>query len=143
MPPTLLRALHELPTQPGMNIGYLSFNHTKEPWKSNLHLRKAIAHAINRKAIVDNLYQGMGQVAKNPIPPTMWGYNEQVPGFKYDVELAKAVIEMDLDDSEHPANPMEVITSIEAEDPKLKASTSITNLVELEKEQGEKHQHND
>ena len=76
--------------QPGMNIGYLSFNHTKEPWKSNLHLRKAIAHAINRQAIVDNLYQGMGQVAKNPIPPTMWGYNEEVPGFKYDPELAKA-----------------------------------------------------
>jgi peptide/nickel transport system substrate-binding protein len=80
----------KLVSQPGMNIGYLSFNHTKEPWKSNLHLRKAIAHAINRKAIVDNLYQGMGQVAKNPIPPTMWGYNDQIPGFKYDVELAKA-----------------------------------------------------
>jgi peptide/nickel transport system substrate-binding protein len=80
----------KLISQPGMNIGYLSFNHTKEPWKSNLHLRKAIAHAINRKAIVDNLYQGMGQVAKNPIPPTMWGYNKQVPGFKYDVEMAKA-----------------------------------------------------
>jgi peptide/nickel transport system substrate-binding protein len=80
----------KLVSQPGMNIGYLSFNHTKEPWKSNLHLRKAIAHAINRKAIVDNLYQGMGQVAKNPIPPTMWGYNTEVPGFKYDVELAKA-----------------------------------------------------
>jgi peptide/nickel transport system substrate-binding protein len=80
----------KLVSQPGMNIGYLSFNHTKEPWKSNLNLRKAIAHAINRKAIVDNLYQGMGQVAKNPIPPTMWGYNEDIPGFKYDVELAKA-----------------------------------------------------
>ena len=80
----------KLVSQPGMNIGYLSFNHTKEPWKSNLHLRKAIAHAINRQAIVDNLYQGMGQVAKNPIPPTMWGYNKQVPGFKYDVEMAKA-----------------------------------------------------
>jgi peptide/nickel transport system substrate-binding protein len=80
----------KLVSQPGMNIGYLSFNHTKEPWKSNLHLRKAIAHAINRQAIVDNLYQGMGQVAKNPIPPTMWGYNESIPGFKYDVELAKA-----------------------------------------------------
>ncbi len=80
----------KLISQPGMNIGYLSFNHTKEPWKSNIHLRRAIAHAINRKAIVDNLYQGMGQVAKNPIPPTMWGYNEDVPGFKYDVELAKA-----------------------------------------------------
>ncbi len=57
-----------LPTQPGMNIGYLSFNHTKEPWKSNVNLRKAVAHAINRKAIVDNIYQGMGQVAKKSHP---------------------------------------------------------------------------
>jgi ABC-type transport system substrate-binding protein len=79
----------KLPTQPGMNIGYLSFNHTKEPWKSNVNLRKAIAHAINCKAIVDNIYQGMGQVAKNPIPPTMWGYNHSVPGFEYNVDLAK------------------------------------------------------
>lgn len=82
----------KVPSQPGMNIGYLSFNHTKEPWKSNLDLRKAIAHAINRKAIVDNIYQGMGQVAKNPIPPTMWGYNENVPGYKYDPELAKQLL---------------------------------------------------
>ncbi len=80
----------QLFSQPGMNVGYLSFNHTKEPWKSNVHLRRAIAHAINRKAIVDNIYQGLGQVAKNPIPPTMWGYNEDVPGFTYDPDLAKA-----------------------------------------------------
>ena len=82
----------QLPTQPGMNIGYLSFNHTKEPWKSNVNLRKAIAHAINRKAIVDNIYQGMGEVAKNPIPPTMWGYNKSIPGYKYDLELAKKLL---------------------------------------------------
>ena len=83
----------KLISQPGMNIGYLSFNHTKEPWKSNVNLRKAVAHALNRKAIVDNIYQGMGQVAQNPIPPTMWGYNNDVPGFKYDPELAKSLLE--------------------------------------------------
>ncbi|MBW1712877.1 MAG: ABC transporter substrate-binding protein, partial [Deltaproteobacteria bacterium] len=75
-------------SQPGMNIGYLSFNHTKKLWQ-NVHMRLAVAHAINRKAIVDNIYQGMGQVANNPIPPTMWGYNTEIPGYKYDVELAK------------------------------------------------------
>ena len=79
-------------TQPGMNIGYLGFGHKKEPWKSNVKLRKAIAHAINRKAIVDNIYQGMGEVAKNPIPPTMWGYNRDIPGYSYDVELAKKLL---------------------------------------------------
>ena len=78
----------KLISQPGMNIGYLSFNHTKSLWQ-NVHMRKAIAHAINRKAIVDNIYQGMGQTARNPIPPTMWGYNQSVPGFKYDPELSK------------------------------------------------------
>jgi ABC-type transport system substrate-binding protein len=83
----------KLISQPGMNIGYLGFNHTKEPWKSNVNLRKAIAHAINRPAIVDNIYQGLGQVAKNPIPPTMWGYNDNVPGFKYDPDLAKEYLQ--------------------------------------------------
>jgi ABC-type transport system substrate-binding protein len=75
-------------SQPGMNIGYLSFNHTKPLWQ-NVHMRKAIAYAIDRKAIVDNLYQGLGQVAKNPIPPTMWGYNDAIQPYPYSVEKAK------------------------------------------------------
>jgi peptide/nickel transport system substrate-binding protein len=83
----------KLVSQPGMNVGYLGFNHTKDLWK-NIHLRKAVAHAINRQAIVDNIYQGMGQLAKNGIPPTMWGYNDDVPGYKYDPELAKKELEL-------------------------------------------------
>ncbi|MFZ0612412.1 MAG: ABC transporter substrate-binding protein [Desulfobacterales bacterium] len=79
----------KLVSQPGMNIGYVGYNLTKEPWKSNVNLRKAVAHAINRTAIVDNIYQGLGQVAKNPIPPTMWGYNDKVPGYVFDVAQAK------------------------------------------------------
>ncbi len=78
----------KLVEQPGMNVGYLGFNHTKPLWQ-NIHLRLAVAHAINRQAIVDNIYQGMGQLAKNGIPPTMWGFNDDVPGYTYDVELAK------------------------------------------------------
>jgi peptide/nickel transport system substrate-binding protein len=75
-----------------MNIGYLGFNHTKPLWQ-NIHLRRAIVYAINRKAIVDTIYQGMGQVAKNPIPPTLWGYNDAVKDHPFDVELAKKELE--------------------------------------------------
>jgi ABC-type transport system substrate-binding protein len=82
----------KLISQPGMNIGYLSFNHTKEPWKSNTKLRKAVSTAINRKAIVDNIYQGQGQLAKNHIPPIMWGYNDAVPQVEYSVDKAKALL---------------------------------------------------
>ena len=83
----------KLAEQPGMNVGYLSFNHTKDLWK-NIHMRRAVAHALNRQAIVDNIYQGMGQLAKNGIPPTMWGYNDAVPGYAYDVELAKKELDL-------------------------------------------------
>jgi peptide/nickel transport system substrate-binding protein len=82
----------QIVSQPGMNIGYLSFNHTKKLWQ-DVHMRRAIAYAINRKAIVDNIYQGMGEVAKNPIPPTMWGYNKEIEDFPYDPELAKKELE--------------------------------------------------
>ncbi len=60
----------KLVSQPGMNVGYLSFNHTKEPWKSNVKLRRAMATAINRKAIVDNIYQGQGQLAVTTSRPS-------------------------------------------------------------------------
>lgn len=79
-------------SQFGMNISYLGFNHKKEPWKSNVKLRQAIAHAINRKAIVDQVYQGRGEVVKNCMPPTVWGYNYDVPGYAYDVELSKKLL---------------------------------------------------
>ncbi|MEW6265994.1 MAG: ABC transporter substrate-binding protein [Thermodesulfobacteriota bacterium] len=79
-------------TQPGMNIGYLGYNHTKKLWQ-NVHLRRAIAHAIHRKAIVDNVYQGQGQLAQNPIPPTMWSWNKDVPGYNYNVDKAKKELE--------------------------------------------------
>jgi len=78
----------KLVEQPGMNVGYLGFNFTKPLWQ-NINLRRAVAHAINRQAIVDNIYQGMGQIAKNGIPPTMWGYNNDVPGYSYDPDLAR------------------------------------------------------
>jgi len=81
----------KLVSQSGMNIGYVSFNHTKPLWQ-DAKIRRAFAHAINKKAIVDNIYYGLGAVAKNTIPPTMWGYNDDVKDHAYDPELAKKLL---------------------------------------------------
>lgn len=82
----------KLATQPGMNIGYVGFNHTKPLWQDK-RIRKAIALAVNKKAIVDNIYYGLGQVAKNTIPPTMWGYNDDVIDHPYDPEAARKLLQ--------------------------------------------------
>lgn len=77
--------------QPGMNIGYLAMNMDKKPF-DNPKVRLAINHAINKTEIIEYLYQGMGIPAKNPIPPTLWSYDDTIEGYAYDPKLAKQLL---------------------------------------------------
>jgi len=78
--------------QEGLNVGYFAYN-TRIPPFDNAKVRKALNMAINKEAIIDAVYQGAGEVAKNPIPPTMWSYNDDVVDDPYDPDAAKAMLE--------------------------------------------------
>ncbi len=77
--------------QEGLNIGYLAFNTEKKPF-DNKNVRKALSMAINKQAILDVVFKGAGSIAKNPIPPTIWSYNNATVDYKYDVAAAKAML---------------------------------------------------
>ncbi len=81
----------EVVDQPGMNVGYIAMNMEKEPF-NNVKVRRAINHAINKAAIVEHLYQGLGIPAKNPIPPTMWGYDHAIKDYSYDPNRSKQLL---------------------------------------------------
>ena len=81
----------ELIMQPGLNVGYLAMNLDKPPF-DNLKVRLAINHAINKTEIVEHLYQGTGIPAKNPIPPTLWSYDDTIEDYEYNPELAKQLL---------------------------------------------------
>ncbi|MEO8153991.1 MAG: ABC transporter substrate-binding protein [Rhizobacter sp.] len=81
----------KLMSLPGLNVGYLSLNVKHKPF-DNLLVRQAINMAINKKSLVDAVYQGAGTVAVNPIPPTMWSYNKAVKDYEYNPERAKALL---------------------------------------------------
>ncbi|MDN2568545.1 ABC transporter substrate-binding protein [Aquibium sp. A9E412] len=78
--------------QEGLNVGYLAYNTQQEPF-DRAEVRKALNMAINKQAILDAVFQGAGQAAKNPIPPTMWSYNEDIEDDPYDPEAARAMLE--------------------------------------------------
>jgi dipeptide transport system substrate-binding protein len=78
--------------QEGLNVGYLAYNTMVAPF-DNPKVRKALNMAINKEAILDAVFQGAGKVAKNPIPPTIWSYNDAVVDDPYDPEAAKAMLE--------------------------------------------------
>ncbi|HSI42367.1 MAG TPA: ABC transporter substrate-binding protein [Xanthobacteraceae bacterium] len=78
-------------SQPGLNIAYLSFNTQKPPFDKK-EVRQAFNMAIDKAAIIKDVYQGAGQGAINPIPPTIWSYNTAVKDYAYDPEKAKALL---------------------------------------------------
>ena len=78
--------------QEGLNIAYLAYNTTQAPFDKP-EVRKALNMAINKQAIVDAVFQGAASPAKNPIPPTMWSYNDAIEDDKYDPDAAKKMLE--------------------------------------------------
>ena len=81
----------QLLQQAGLNIGYMAMNAQKPPFDKP-EVRTAIAMAIDRDAILKEVYQGAGQKAKNPIPPTMWSYDESTVDIPYDPAKAKEML---------------------------------------------------
>jgi dipeptide transport system substrate-binding protein len=77
--------------QEGLNVGYLGLNVEHEPLGKK-EVRQAINHAINRDAILEAVYQGAGKKAKNPIPPTIWSYNDAVKDYDYNPDKAKELL---------------------------------------------------
>jgi peptide/nickel transport system substrate-binding protein len=73
----------QLITALGLNVCYLSFNCQKPPLDNKI-LRRAIAAAINKKDIIDNVYRGAAIVARNPLPPFVAGHNDAIPEQLYE-----------------------------------------------------------
>lgn len=75
-----------------LNNGYLAFNYRVLELRNEL-VRKAVALAINRQAILDAFFGGAGVLATQWLPPGVLGYNsDELPGWSYDPEAAKAAL---------------------------------------------------
>jgi dipeptide transport system substrate-binding protein len=77
--------------QAGLNVGYLAYNVQKKPFDDK-RVRKALNMAMNKKAIVDAVFLGSGVPAINPIPPTIWSYDETIKDDPFDPEAAKKLL---------------------------------------------------
>ncbi|WP_255259709.1 peptide-binding protein [Lentibacillus sp. CBA3610] len=61
---------------------------------SNQQVRQAMAYAIDRQAIVDNLLHGHGSMINAPIAQQFWAYDEDAATqYEYDPEQAEALLD--------------------------------------------------
>jgi peptide/nickel transport system substrate-binding protein len=104
-----------LMSEPGMNIGYMAMNtgygyvdankngvkDADEPFEklpgyfeplTKKEVRQAINMAIDKEAIVRDIYMGTAAVAKTGVPPGVLGYHDGIEDYPYDPERAKELL---------------------------------------------------
>ena len=77
--------------RPSMNVGYLGLTVTRPPFDKK-EVRQAINYAIDKQSIIDSFFEGRADVAKNPMPPSISGYNDDIEGYEYNPEKAKELL---------------------------------------------------
>lgn len=75
----------------GTRLFYFAFNVTKAPW-DNQKLRQAVACAIDRNAVLDAAVYGKGTLQKTILNRGLWGFYDDMEGFNYDLDRAKALM---------------------------------------------------
>lgn len=76
---------------PGDVSFWFSFNH-RHPFFSDVRVRQAIYHALDRDAMVRVLQKGFGRVVNSPIHPSLWQYNPSVQGYAHDPARARTLL---------------------------------------------------
>lgn len=77
--------------RPSFNVAYLGFNFKNKPF-DDVKVRQALNYAVNKQGIIDAFFAGQAKPAVNPMPPTLWGYNDSIQDYPYDLEKAKQLL---------------------------------------------------
>jgi peptide/nickel transport system substrate-binding protein len=87
--PTLQRPEFEGASIPGAGIFYAPFNRQKAPF-DNVHLRRAVAAAIDRNTICNDIYHGLVTPSSIPsVPGEYWHDAELAAKLSYDPDRAR------------------------------------------------------
>lgn len=71
--------------------GQLTINNKRKPF-DDLRVRRAITHAIDRKAFIDGVLEGLGTPIGSHFAPTDAGYVDLAGQYPYDPEKARALL---------------------------------------------------
>jgi peptide/nickel transport system substrate-binding protein len=78
---------------PGLSFFGIELNTTVAPL-NNVHVRRAVAWAVNRDEILNTVFKGVGVIAQGPLAPGSWAFNSSFAPYHYDINQAKAELQM-------------------------------------------------
>lgn len=81
----------------GIGTTYVGMQ-TEHPVLADVRVRRAIAHGIDRQALIDGKHGGLARLATSFIPPGHWAHDEGAPAYPHDPAMARRL----LDEAGHP-----------------------------------------
>ncbi|PKO25937.1 MAG: peptide ABC transporter substrate-binding protein [Betaproteobacteria bacterium HGW-Betaproteobacteria-8] len=76
----------------GSNFSYLGFN-LQDAQLAKPEVRRAIAHAIDREALLREVLAGGSREAGSILPPEHWAGHDALPTYEYDPALARELLQ--------------------------------------------------
>ncbi|MDP4529952.1 ABC transporter substrate-binding protein [Alkalimonas delamerensis] len=77
--------------QSSLNVGFWAFNTSRPPF-NDARVRRALAMAINRDAILQSVYFEQAQNASTLLPPRSWGHHPEIALPSYDPDAARQLL---------------------------------------------------
>ena len=74
------------------SVEYIYFNHGNPKFKERA-VRQALYYAMEKKAIIDQVYYGLPTPVEGKLLPTSWAYNAELPKHEYSPDKAKQILE--------------------------------------------------
>jgi peptide/nickel transport system substrate-binding protein len=77
----------------GIGYRYIAFNFRHDQQLRDIRVRRAIAYAIDRNAIVNSMMRGTARIATGLLTPENWAYSGDVTAYSYDPAKARQLLE--------------------------------------------------
>lgn len=106
-------------TAPGVNYSYLALN-LRDPALGDPRVRQALAHAIDREAILRGLWRGGGRLAEGMFPPEHWAGAADLVPHTHDPAAARALLAAA---GYGPGQPLRLTLSASSDPTRLRLAT--------------------
>lgn len=71
----------------------LAFFNTQAEPLDDVRVRKALSYAFPYDSVIDDVMKGYAHQSRGPIPMGLWGYDEDLPQYEYDLDKARQLLE--------------------------------------------------
>lgn len=76
-----------------MRVMVMRMNNAKPPF-DNVNFRRCLSYAFNYDGFIDTVMGGIAERNAGPIPKTLWGAPQDLQGYSYDLEKARAACDL-------------------------------------------------